>query len=72
MKTIAGAKPEIIFELGQYVMKERGIDFVDYYQFFQSLHYRLSDAATNKPITLGNYKKMIPAKGTIDVLAVPE
>jgi FkbM family methyltransferase len=72
MKTIAGAKPKIIFELGQYVMKERGIDFVDYYQFFQMLHYRLSDAATNKPITLGNYKKMIPAKGTIDVLAVPE
>ncbi|MDZ7607514.1 MAG: FkbM family methyltransferase [Cyclobacteriaceae bacterium] len=70
-KTIARTKPKIIFELGQYVMEERGIEFMDYHQFFNALHYSLTDAATNKPITIGNYKKMIPANSTIDVLAVP-
>ncbi|NJN28143.1 MAG: FkbM family methyltransferase [Cyclobacteriaceae bacterium] len=67
---LATCKPKIIFELGLYVMEERGIGFMDYWGFFQSLNYRLSDAATNRPITTANFAKMIPQKGTIDVLAV--
>ena len=62
---------QIIFELGQYVMKERDINFMDYEGFFSGLGYMLSNATNNKPITNTNYKNMIPKKGTIDVLAIP-
>lgn len=70
-KSIASLKPQIIFELGQYVMKDRGISFMDYESFFKKLNYALSDAANNKSITSVNYDNMIPRKGTIDVLALP-
>lgn len=63
--------PVIIFELGQYVMEERGISFVDYEEIFNKLNYTMSDASNNKPIALDNFKKRIPKRGTIDVLARP-
>jgi FkbM family methyltransferase len=69
--TIEQLRPQIIFELGQYVMAEHEIDFMDYLHFFKKFNYTLSDAANNKSITNFNYKKMIPEKGTIDVLALP-
>jgi len=64
-------RPTIIFELGQYVMEEQSISFGNYEQLFRKLNYTLSDAANNKTITTGNFKKRIPLKGTIDVLAKP-
>lgn len=70
-KTIQQLRPQIIFELGQYVMEERGISFMDYESFFKKLNYELSDASSNKRIDISNYKKMIPRRGTIDVLALP-
>jgi len=70
-KSIEHLKPQIIFELGQYVMIERGISFMDYKGFFDDLDYKLSDASNNKLITKNNYKRMIPKQGTIDVLAIP-
>lgn len=69
-ETISAFKPKIIFELGQYVMEEKKISFMDYWRFFESLNYQLSDAANNHPITKDNFAKMIPRKGTIDVLGV--
>ena len=68
---IRNFKPIIIFELGQYVMEERGISFMDYAHFFRDLNYRMSDASNDKPIVPGNFKKRIPRQGTIDVLARP-
>lgn len=70
-KTITRFRPQIIFELGQYVMNEREINFIDYQELFDQLDYTLSDAANNHAITLKNYNTRIPKKGTIDVLAVP-
>lgn len=69
--TLRKFKPQIIFELGQYVMEERGISFMDYEGFFSKLGYRLSNAANNKSITTTNYLQLVPGKGTIDVLALP-
>ncbi len=71
-KTIEKYKPQIIFELGQYVMTERGINFKDYDNFFIELDYKLSNAANNKKITIANFNNIVPAKGTIDVLALPQ
>jgi len=70
-QTIRSFKPQIIFELGQYVMEEHGITFKDYDRFFSKLDYKLSDSSNNKSITIENYKRMIPKQGTIDVLALP-
>lgn len=64
--------PQIIFELGQYVMEERGIKFKDYERFFSELNYDLSNAANNKAISVSNFNIMVPKKGTIDVLALPK
>ena len=69
-KAIERFKPQIIFELGQYIMEERDISFPDYENFFRKSNYKLSNAANNKKITNVNYKKMVPGKGTIDVLAM--
>jgi FkbM family methyltransferase len=70
-QSIRKFRPIIIFELGQYVMEERGISFMDYEQLFGDLGYSMSDAANNKPIASGNYKRRIPKQGTIDILARP-
>ncbi len=65
-------QPQIIFELGQYVMEERGIKFKDYEHIFSELNYDLSNAANNKAISISNFNMMVPKKGTIDVLALPK
>lgn len=70
-EVIAKYRPDIIFELGLYVMTERGIDFSFYGNYFKKLNYRLYDEASKSLITLENYKKYIPARATIDVIAKP-
>ncbi len=78
MEVLAGAagcirtsRPQIIFEIGLYVMEEHGISFSDYWNFFTGMNYELFNSANKRMITLSNYKKIIPAKGTIDILALP-
>lgn len=65
-------RPVIIFEIGLYVMKERGIDFDFYWNYFKALGYELLDSANGKKINLENYNALIPAQGTIDILALPK
>jgi FkbM family methyltransferase len=70
-KVIDKFKPVIIFEVGIYVMEEANIDFSEYLNFFGFLNYSLFNSTGLKEITENNYYKYIPAKGTIDILAVP-
>lgn len=77
-KVLSGAKeciskfhPVIIFEVGQYVMKEHNIDFSFYLGFFRSLNYKLYNSKTGREILETNCNKYIPEFGTIDVIAVP-
>jgi FkbM family methyltransferase len=69
-KVIGKFRPLIIFELGVYVMNERGIDFSDYLEFFDFLGYSLFNGKNLKEINVHNYRKHVPLKGTIDILAV--
>lgn len=71
-KCIEKFKPQIIFEVGLYVLEEHDISFNDYWDFFSNLNYELFNSANKKPIDLLNYKTIIPAKGTIDILALPK
>ena len=64
-------RPAVIFEIGLYVLKERGIDFAAYEELFRSLCYRIVDSRTGREITTANHHRIIPARGTIDALALP-
>ena len=71
-KVIGRFNPTIIFELGIYVMDERGIDFSDYLEFFDSLTYSLFNSKNFRKINTHNYRKHIPLNGAIDILAVSD
>lgn len=70
--TIAKYRPQVIFELGLYTMPERGIDFSFFSNYFEKLNYCLYDSASKFLITLENHKKYVPAKATIDIIAIPQ
>ena len=70
-KTIAKYRPRIVFELGIYIMKEKGIDFLFYIEYFKRLNYKLIDTKTDKTLNIDNWNKLIPALGTTDVIAIP-
>lgn len=72
LKILAGFRPKLIFEIGQYVMEEKGIDFDFYAKIFGKLDYKLFNSSNLKEINLSNYKKFVPKKGTIDILAIPD
>lgn len=63
--------PQIIFEIGQYIMKEKNINFDDYFKLFAGLNYKI---VTVKGIEIinSNYTKHIPAFGTVDLIATPK
>jgi FkbM family methyltransferase len=69
-KVIDRFRPAVIFEIGIYVMAERGVTFLDYSAFFDSLDYSLCNSKNFERIDAANYDKQIPLKGTIDILAV--
>ena len=71
-KTIARYRPQIIFEVGQYVMKEKSIDFEFYYEYFTNLNYALYDTKKCKAIDMTNRKQLIPSLGTTDIIAIPK
>lgn len=70
-KCIQKFKPTIIFEIGKYVMEEKNISFQFYTDYFGSLGYTLMNSANGKIIDNSNWQKIIPNKGTIDILALP-
>ena len=64
-------RPAILFEVGLYAMRERGIGFADYEAFLGPLGYRILDARNGREITAANHRRIIPGRGTIDALALP-
>lgn len=71
-KSLSKLRPKIIFELGLYVMKEKGFDFGFYCKYFQELNYKLYDSSNLQEITNQNYLDFLPKYGSIDVLAIPQ
>ncbi len=55
-----------------YVMRERDIEFSDYLSYFDSVDYALFNSRNFKRIDAANYRRHIPAKATIDILAMPK
>ena len=70
-KTIRKIRPVVIFEVGDYLMKEEDIDFTFYLDYFFPQHYDLFDTKSGAQLTRQNYHARIPRYGTIDVIALP-
>ncbi|MBN2137214.1 MAG: FkbM family methyltransferase [Sedimentisphaerales bacterium] len=68
-KVIGRFKPAVIFEVGLYILAERDVDFAEYLKFFAALNYSLFNSSNNRRIDAENYRRHIPSKGTIDILA---
>ena len=64
-------RPKVIFEVGQYVMKEKNIDFSFYIDYFNKFNYKLVDSESGKLLTTKNHNNIIPELGTIDIIALP-
>jgi len=69
-KSINRFKPQIVFEVGLYLLKERKISFESMLHFFEKLNYEVFEI-NGKIITKENYKNSIPNNGTIDAIAIP-
>lgn len=67
---LATLRPKVIFEVGQYIMKEKKISFSDYSSLFFELNYKILNTK-GVEVTLDNYKKHIPENGTVDLIAIP-
>jgi FkbM family methyltransferase len=68
---IENCRPKVIFEVGLYILEEKGIRFDLFHEYFSSLGYRTINESNGRTISAGNFEKEIPARATIDVLALP-
>jgi len=79
MEVIEGAvqsifrfRPVVVFELTLYLLEEKGLSFSGFENIFLPLHYRLVDTKSGKAINMNNYRQLVPAAGSTDVVALPE
>lgn len=70
-KAIKQFLPAIIFEITLYCLKEKGITFDLYFEYFTDLGYCLFDLLTESEVNQANYKNFIPENGSTDLIAVP-
>lgn len=71
LNSITRFRPVIVFEVGAYLLKERGIDFSEFIGFFNNLNYQLFCTQTNREVKADNYQKTIPLNYTTDIIAIP-
>jgi FkbM family methyltransferase len=64
-------RPVVVFEIGLYLLNERGISFNDYYIFFIHNNYEIYDLKIRKNVNPGNCSTIIPEFSTIDLVAIP-
>lgn len=70
INSIKKLQPQIIFEIGLYVMQENNISFKNYYELFSSIDYKIF-TVKGKNVNLENFTKRIPSNGTVDLIAIP-
>ncbi len=71
-KTIAKNRPVVIFEIGDYFLKEKNIDFSYFLHYFDKYNYSLFDTESSMEITDYNYEFIVPRYSTIDIIAIPK
>ena len=69
-KILSKLRPKVIFEIGLYIMKEKQISFSDYQSLFLEVNYRILNTKGIE-VSVNNFEKLIPNKGTVDLIAIP-
>jgi FkbM family methyltransferase len=70
-KTLEAYRPHIIFEVGMYLLNERGIRFEEFTDYLTPLGYRLLNSKNGHAVTSQNHLQEIPLYATTDLLALP-
>lgn len=65
------AQTIIVFEVGQYLLKEQNVEFGYFLEKLPKNKYQLIDTQSNQEVTLQNFKTIIPKFGTTDLIAIP-
>jgi FkbM family methyltransferase len=65
-------KPPVIFEVGTYLLEERGVRIEDYFDLLDPLGYRWINLKTGREVTRENAPAEVPARSTTDILALPK
>ena len=71
-RTIEKFRPYVIFEIGLYVLQERGETFEQYFLYLSSFKYDLINSKNGEKITLENFHQQLPLRSTTDIIAVPQ
>ena len=58
-KIITKYRPVVVFEIGDYLLKEKNIDFSYFLSYFAKLNYSLFDTQSNIEIFHHNYSSLI-------------
>jgi FkbM family methyltransferase len=69
--TIARLRPTIVFEVGLYLLEERGVTFDDYLSLFQSMQYAVFNLGARVELDAENFRRHIPQRSTVDLVARP-
>jgi FkbM family methyltransferase len=68
MDCICRFKPAIIIEVGLYILKEKGIEFEQFFDLFEKHSCDFINTKSGHKITRKNYTQGFPAESTLDIL----
>jgi FkbM family methyltransferase len=63
-------RPAVVFEVGRYLLAERGVTPRQYFDLFAEVGYRLRNLRTGRQVTPENFVREVPALATTDLVAV--
>ncbi len=70
-ETLHNYRPVVVFEIGDYLLREQGHHFGQFLKLFEPLGYRLINLKNGMQVTLENYGREVPLKATTDLIALP-
>jgi FkbM family methyltransferase len=70
--TLRRLRPAVIFEIGAYLLQERGVRVEDYFDLLEPLGYHLANCKSGRELTRDTAAREIPLKSTTDLLALPK
>lgn len=69
--TLERLRPPVIFEIGLYLLGERGVRVEEYFDLLEPLGYRWINSKSGRDVTRENAAREVPLRSTIDILALP-
>ncbi|MCE9583496.1 MAG: FkbM family methyltransferase [Planctomycetes bacterium] len=69
--TLKKFRPALIFEIGLYLLEERGVRVEEYFDFLEPLGYACVSCKSGREVTRETAAREIPTRSTTDLLAIP-